>query len=62
MGGLFSKPKAPPPLPPPPPPTPMPDPDDQSIRKAKRREVAERRQRGGRLATILTDGTDKLGA
>lgn len=65
MGGLFSSPKAPPPPPPPPPPTPLPVPeDDVEIRKARRRKIAEQRNRSGRASTILTRGggnTETLG-
>lgn len=57
MGGLFSKPKAPPPPPPPPPPEPMPDPDDKQIEQDKRKNFARQRQKSGRASTDLSRGT-----
>lgn len=54
MGGLVSKPKAPPPPPPIPEPEPLPVPDDEAIRLDKRRKAASRARRSGRASTVLT--------
>jgi hypothetical protein len=39
----------------------MPTADDEATQKAKRRSILEQRRRSGRMSTILTDGSDKLG-
>jgi hypothetical protein len=39
----------------------MPTADDEATQKAKRRSIIEQRRRSGRMSTILTDGSDKLG-
>ncbi len=59
MASLFSSPKPQPPaaLPVIPEPAVAPDPDDKSIKNAKRRKAAERRQRSGRLSTQNVEGT-----
>lgn len=56
MGGLTSKPKAPPP---PPPPTPMPD--EEELEKARRKKALEQKSRSGRQSTILSDTSETLG-
>ena len=58
MSGLFSVPKPPAPEAPPP----MPEPDDEAARLAKRRSLAESRQRSGVLSTIRPSGGGALGA
>ena len=62
MSGLFSS--KPTPAPPIPAPTVMPLADSATMRKVKKKSVAEQQRRGGRQATILTaqnEQTDKLG-
>lgn len=54
MGGLISKPKAPPPPPPPPEPTPMPDPENPKIKRDSKRNYAMQRRKSGRASTILS--------
>jgi hypothetical protein len=39
----------------------MPLPDDAAAQAARRRSIAEQRQRAGRASTILTDTSQKLG-
>jgi hypothetical protein len=39
----------------------MPTIDDAAVKDAKRKSMAAAQQRGGRAATVLTDGEDKLG-
>jgi hypothetical protein len=39
----------------------MPSADDDATQRAKRRSIIEQRRRSGRMSTILTDGSDKLG-
>lgn len=56
MGGLTSKPKAPPP---PPPPTPMPN--EEELDKSRRKKMTEQRTRSGRQSTILSDTSETLG-
>jgi hypothetical protein len=58
MGGLISKPKAPPP---PPPPTPMPDTNDAAAIAAKRKAQAAAQTRSGRQSTIMTDYGSAMG-
>lgn len=48
MGGLISRPK-------PEPVAPMPDDNDPAVVAARRREIEEARQRGGRASTMLSD-------
>lgn len=57
MGGIMSKPKAPPITPP----TPMPDTDDEAIKAAKKKQAAANQNRAGRNSTILTDNSETLG-
>lgn len=62
MGGLMSKPKAPPPPPAPEPVTPMPDPEASG--KQAQKDYARRTAKSGRQSTILSGnsgGSDKLG-
>jgi len=56
MSNLFSSPKMPAPLPAA---TVMPTADSASVRRARRKSIAEQKRRGGRQSTILTD--EKLG-
>lgn len=53
MGGILSKPKAPPK---PEPVEPIPQPDDLEIQKSKQREAGRSRRRTGRASTVLTNG------
>ena len=39
----------------------MPMPDDEEVRRARRRSTARQMGRGGRLSTILTEGSETLG-
>lgn len=61
MGKLFGGAKTPKqqPLPVPPPPTPIVD--EEAIARAKKKELAVQRARGGRQSTILSE-SDTLGA
>lgn len=59
MGGLTSKPKAPPPPPPVKAPAPMPDPEKTG--KHKQKAYEKMRSRSGRQSTILSDQGGKLG-
>jgi hypothetical protein len=43
------------------PPTPMPTPNDDAVMAAKRKSIADQRQRRGRASTILTAANDTLG-
>lgn len=52
---LFGGPKPQEPLPVIPEPAVAPDPDDKAIKIAKRRKVAQRAQRSGRISTINTE-------
>lgn len=63
MGGLISKPKAPPPPPPPAPMPEIPQADDKTLALAKKRKAAEVSQRSGRASTFLSDAasSQKLG-
>lgn len=61
MGGMFSKPKAPPPPPPIAPPPPMPVPDDVQVKAMAKRNAAKRLMASGRESTMLTTRqSDKL--
>lgn len=70
MGGMLSKPKAPPPpqpikidpvvVPEVKAPAPMPVTDDDAVKSARKKKLAETMARSGRSSTILT-GTDTLG-
>lgn len=42
-------------------PAPMPTIDDAAVKAAKKKSLTAAQQRGGRAATVLTDGEDKLG-
>lgn len=42
-------------------PAPMPTVDDAAVKAAKKKSLQAAQQRGGRAATVLTDGEDKLG-
>lgn len=42
-------------------PAPMPTIDDAAVKAAKKKSLQAAQQRGGRAATVLTDGEDKLG-
>lgn len=62
MGGLFSKPKAPPPEKPP---APMPDPEGPAADAARKRMMAQRQAASGRASTLLSGegeyGSEKTG-
>ena len=58
MSSFFSKPKAPPP---PAAPTIMPEPDDEALKQARKRKMASDMSRSGRLSTMLSDSSEKLG-
>lgn len=62
MGKLFGggkKAPEPQPLPVPPPPTPIVD--ESAVARAKKKELAAQRARGGRQSTILSSNDDSLG-
>jgi hypothetical protein len=57
MGGMFSKPKAPPPPPPVEPPAPMPDPEDPRAKADFRKTAARKIAASGRQSTLLSSDT-----
>lgn len=54
---MFSAPK----IPEPKPPAPMPDIDSAEVAKAKQAKLLSMAQRTGRVSTLLSESTDKLG-